>query len=157
MRRKREHLGKRNEIDPKYLRISIRRIAFTHFFLTWPRLVVGLMIAAEHFIAGCWEKTKPIQSPGMPSMKNGNDDPPKGKRGFASMDPEKRRAIASKGGSSVPSEKRAFSIDRELAAVAGRKGGSALNNEDRGFSKDRALASEAGRKGAVARRNKSPD
>ncbi|MBU2167390.1 MAG: general stress protein [Alphaproteobacteria bacterium] len=47
------------------------------------------------------------------------------KRGFASMDPERQRAIARKGGASVPSEKRSFSQDRALAAQAGRKGGEA--------------------------------
>lgn len=46
-------------------------------------------------------------------------------RGFASMDPEKQREIARKGGESVPNEKRSFSQDRELAAMAGRKGGEA--------------------------------
>lgn len=44
-------------------------------------------------------------------------------RGFASMDPAKQRAIASKGGSSVPPEKRPFARDHRLAAEAGRKGG----------------------------------
>ena len=44
-------------------------------------------------------------------------------RGFASMDPAKQRAIASKGGSSVPPEKRPFAQDHRLAAAAGRKGG----------------------------------
>ncbi|MBX9574334.1 MAG: general stress protein [Caulobacteraceae bacterium] len=47
------------------------------------------------------------------------------KRGFASMDPERQREIARKGGASVPSEKRSFSQDRGLAAKAGRKGGEA--------------------------------
>ncbi len=40
------------------------------------------------------------------------------------MDPEKRRAIARKGGASVPSEKRSFTKNRELAVTAGSKGGS---------------------------------
>ena len=44
-------------------------------------------------------------------------------RGFASMDPAKQREIASKGGASVPDEKRSFTQDRTLAAEAGRKGG----------------------------------
>ena len=44
-------------------------------------------------------------------------------RGFASMDPAKQRAIASKGGSSVPPEKRPFAQNHKLAAEAGRKGG----------------------------------
>lgn len=47
------------------------------------------------------------------------------KRGFASMDPDRQREIARKGGASVPSEKRSFSQDRSLAAEAGRKGGEA--------------------------------
>jgi general stress protein YciG len=46
-------------------------------------------------------------------------------RGFASMDRETQRRIASKGGRSVPSEKRSFSMNRKLAAEAGRKGGQA--------------------------------
>lgn len=44
-------------------------------------------------------------------------------RGFASMDAEKQREIARKGGRSVPSEKRSFSQDHKLASEAGRKGG----------------------------------
>ena len=52
-------------------------------------------------------------------MPEGN----KSKRGFASMTPEKQREIASKGGRSVPSEKRSFAQNRDLASQAGRKGG----------------------------------
>ena len=48
-----------------------------------------------------------------------------GKQGFASMDAAKQRSIASKGGSSVPPEKRPFARSQELAAAAGRKGGKA--------------------------------
>jgi general stress protein YciG len=44
-------------------------------------------------------------------------------RGFASMDAEKQREIARKGGRSVPDEKRSFSQNRQLASEAGRKGG----------------------------------
>lgn len=45
-------------------------------------------------------------------------------RGFAAMSPEKRLAIAKKGGAAVPPDKRSFSQNRELAAQAGRSGGS---------------------------------
>ena len=45
----------------------------------------------------------------------------KSTRGFASMDPEKQRQIARKGGTSVPKEKRSFSRNRSLAAEAGRR------------------------------------
>ncbi len=46
-------------------------------------------------------------------------------RGFASMGQDRQREIASKGGRSVPAEKRSFSQDRGLASQAGRKGGQA--------------------------------
>ena len=46
-------------------------------------------------------------------------------RGFASMGQERQREIASKGGRSVPADKRSFSQNRGLAAQAGRKGGQA--------------------------------
>ena len=71
-------------------------------------------------------------------------------RGFASMDPERQRAIARKGGESVPNEKRSFSQNPSLAAEAGRKGGQSVNPEKRSFSQDHNLASEAGRKGGHA-------
>jgi uncharacterized protein len=72
-------------------------------------------------------------------------------RGFASMDQAKQRAIASKGGQSVPPEKRSFSQDPQLAAQAGRKGGESVPPEGRSFSQNRELAAEAGRKGGQAR------
>jgi uncharacterized protein len=71
-------------------------------------------------------------------------------RGFASMDGDKQREIARKGGQSVPAEERSFSKDHELASEAGRKGGRSVPAEERSFSKDRELASEAGRKGGHA-------
>lgn len=71
-------------------------------------------------------------------------------RGFASMDPERQRAIARKGGESVPNEKRSFSQNPRLAAEAGRKGGHSVNPTKRSFSRNHALASEAGRKGGHA-------
>jgi general stress protein YciG len=58
------------------------------------------------------------------------------KRGFASMDPERQREIARKGGASVPGEKRSFSQDRSLAAQAGRKGGEASHG-----TRNRVIAS----------------
>ena len=74
-------------------------------------------------------------------------------RGFASMDPEKQRAIARKGGESVPNEKRSFSQNPSLAAEAGRKGGHSVNPTKRSFSQDHILASAAGRKGGHASHN----
>jgi general stress protein YciG len=69
------------------------------------------------------------------------------KRGFASMDAARQREIASKGGQSVPDEKRSFSRNATLAATAGRKGGQSVPDEKRSFSQDHDLAAAAGRKG----------
>ncbi len=66
------------------------------------------------------------------------------------MDLEKRRAIARKGGESVPNEKRSFSQNPGLASEAGRKGGRSVNPEKRSFSQDHGLAAQAGRKGGHA-------
>jgi uncharacterized protein len=74
----------------------------------------------------------------------------KSTRGFASMDPERQKQIARKGGQSVPDEKRSFSQNPELAAKAGRKGGQSVDPDKRSFSRDHALASAAGRKGGHA-------
>jgi len=83
------------------------------------------------------------------------------KRGFASMDPEKRRAISRMGGKAVPNEKRSFSQNSELASNAGRKGGESVSPEKRSFSQNHELASSAGRKGGNAihgrpRKNEKP-
>ena len=68
-------------------------------------------------------------------------------RGFASMDAERQRRIASMGGKAVPDTKRSFSQNRALAAEAGRKGGQSVPGAKRSFSQNRELAAEAGRKG----------
>lgn len=46
-------------------------------------------------------------------------------RGFAAMDPERVREISRLGGASVPAERRAYSVNRALAAAAGARGGTA--------------------------------
>ena len=79
---------------------------------------------------------------------------PKSKRGFASMDPEKRREIAKKGGAAVPNEKRSFSTSKSLAVSAGRKGGAATPSSKRAYSRDRDLAAKAGRIGGIASQKK---
>lgn len=81
---------------------------------------------------------------------------PKSKRGFASMSPERQREIASRGGKSVPADKRSFSQSVELAAKAGQKGGRALAPEKRSFARDSALASAAGKKGGQASHGGGP-
>ncbi len=77
--------------------------------------------------------------------------PEKKRRGFAAMAPAKQRAIASKGGQSVPAEKRSFARHPDLARTAGRKGGARVPAAKRSFTQDPGLAAEAGRKGGEAR------
>jgi general stress protein YciG len=81
---------------------------------------------------------------------NGMEESAKGKRGFASMDPERRREIARMGGMSVPPEKRSFSQNAGLAVRAGRKGGQSVGPADRSFARDPSLAAKAGAKGGRA-------
>ena len=80
------------------------------------------------------------------------DEQTKPARGFAAMDASRQRAIASKGGQSVPAEKRSFSQDPNLAAEAGRKGGENVPRHERSFARNRELAGEAGRKGGQSPR-----
>ena len=61
-------------------------------------------------------------------------------RGFASMDPEKQREIASEGGRAAHMKGTAHEFDSEEAREAGRKGGEAV-------SRDREHMAEIGRKG----------
>lgn len=58
----------------------------------------------------------------------------KSKRGFAAMSPEKRKAVAAKGGASVPSHKRCFARDKALAARAGSAGGKARGRTRNGIA-----------------------
>src|SRR6516165_650189 len=72
------------------------------------------------------------------------------KRGFASMDPELHRRIASMGGKAVRPESRSFSKNRKLASEAGKKGGVSVPGEKRSFSKNRDLAVRCGRNGGMS-------
>jgi uncharacterized protein len=108
---------------------------------------VATFTAAKHYlINGRTHFTRGMMSATMETPKKS----PASTRGFASMDPEKQRAIARKGGESVPHEKRSFSQNPGLAAEAGRKGGQSVNPSKRSFSRNHTLASEAGRKGGHA-------
>ncbi|MFN8557479.1 MAG: KGG domain-containing protein [Dehalococcoidia bacterium] len=68
----------------------------------------------------------------------------KSKRGFASMDQEKQREIASKGGKAAHAKGRAHQFTPEEAREAGRKGGMAV-------SRDRNHMAAIGREGGEAR------
>lgn len=65
----------------------------------------------------------------------------KAMRGFACVDPDKRREIAAAGGRSHKPEQRPYARDRALAVEAGRKGGLAR------AAKAVAVAREAGFEG----------
>lgn len=67
-------------------------------------------------------------------MENENQNNGTSRRGFASMDEEKQREIASKGGKAAHEKGTAHEFDSQEAAEAGRKGGQAraqnrLNNQ----------------------------
>ncbi|MCC8687982.1 KGG domain-containing protein [Xanthomonas campestris pv. raphani] len=61
-------------------------------------------------------------------------------RGFASMDEDKQREIASKGGKAAHASGNAHEFDSEEAREAGRKGGDSV-------SQDREHMADIGRKG----------
>lgn len=68
----------------------------------------------------------------------------KSKRGFASMDPARQRAIASKGGKAAHAKGTAHEWTSDEAREAGRKGGEVV-------SRDRAHMAAIGREGGEAR------
>lgn len=66
------------------------------------------------------------------------------RRGFAAMDPQKQREIASRGGKAAHELGRAHEFTSEEAREAGRKGGQAV-------ARNRAHMQEIGRRGGIAR------
>lgn len=77
-------------------------------------------------------------------MAEGEEKSGKKLRGFAAMDAEKQRLIASKGGKIAHERGHAHEFTPEEAREAGRKGGVAV-------SKDRKHMAEIGRLGGEAR------
>jgi general stress protein YciG len=67
-------------------------------------------------------------------------------QGFASMTPEKRKAIASKGGKAAHAKGKAHKFNQETGQRAGFNGGRALF-----ATKGRAYMVEIGRKGGLAK------
>jgi general stress protein YciG len=76
-------------------------------------------------------------------MTERNQGNPGGGRGFAGMDPERQRQIASLGGRAAHESGRAHEFDSEEARAAGRKGGEVV-------SQNRAHMAEIGRRGGEA-------
>jgi hypothetical protein len=72
------------------------------------------------------------------------------KRGFASMDADKQREIASKGGKAAHEKGTAHEFTSEEAREAGRKGGETV-------SKDREHMAEIGREGGKSSRKSNLD
>jgi uncharacterized protein len=71
-------------------------------------------------------------------------------RGFASMDPEKQREIASQGGQAAHEKGTAHEFTSEEAREAGRKGGEAAHAKGTAHEFTSEEAREAGRKGGQA-------
>ncbi len=65
------------------------------------------------------------------------------KRGFASMDPEKQREIARKGGKAAHEKGTAHEFSSAEAREAGRKGGEASHGGGRGASSHSSSSSSA--------------
>jgi general stress protein YciG len=78
----------------------------------------------------------------MGSRVNGNTS----NRGFASMDPQRQREIASEGGRAAHEKGTAHEFDSNEAIAAGRKGGEAV-------SQNREHMAEIGRKGGQSSGN----
>ena len=83
-------------------------------------------------------------TPPKPANKSSNNT--SNKRGFAAMDAEQQRAIASRGGQAAHQKGTAHEFNSEEARRAGQKGGEAV-------SRDRAHMSEIGRKGGESRQS----
>jgi general stress protein YciG len=78
------------------------------------------------------------------------------KRGFAGMDREKQREIASKGGKAAHAKGTAHHFTPEEARVAGRKGGQAAHAKGTAHEFTTEEAREAGRKGGQRSQARSP-
>jgi general stress protein YciG len=77
-------------------------------------------------------------------------------RGFAAMDKEKQRAIASKGGKAAHARGTAHEFTPEEARAAGRKGGQAAHAKGTAHEFTPEEAREAGRKGGQSTQKAGP-
>ena len=71
-------------------------------------------------------------------------------RGFAAMDPQRQREIASRGGKAAHQKGTAHEFNSEEARRAGSKGGQAAHRKGTAHEFDSDEAREAGRKGGQA-------
>ncbi len=98
------------------------------------------------------ESGKSAGSSGGSAQKGGGGGSSSGtgpaKRGFAAMDQNQQREIASKGGQAAHQKGTAHEFDSEEARRAGQKGGEAV-------SRNRAHMADIGRKGGESRQSAS--
>jgi len=80
------------------------------------------------------------------AQKSGSGSGGPAKRGFAAMDENQQREIASKGGQAAHQKGTAHEFDSEEARRAGQKGGEAV-------SRDREHMADIGRKGGESRQS----
>jgi general stress protein YciG len=71
-------------------------------------------------------------------------------RGFAAMDPQRQREIASRGGKAAHQKGTAHEFNSDEARAAGSKGGQAAHRKGTAHEFDSDEAREAGRKGGQA-------
>ena len=85
-------------------------------------------------------------------MASGKQDAAKGRsgRGFASMDPQRQREIASQGGRAAHQKGTAHQFNPDEARAAGSKGGQAAHRKGTAHEFTSQEAREAGRKGGLA-------
>jgi general stress protein YciG len=93
-----------------------------------------------------YSENQPAQYPEDPQVKKKGTS----NRGFASMNAETQRSIASKGGKAAHRQGVAHEWSSDEARAAGRKGGEIV-------SQDRNHMAEIGRKGGEARGSKKSD
>ncbi len=80
-----------------------------------------------------------------------HDKPGSGNQGFASMDQEKQREIAKKGGKAAHEKGTAHEFTSEEARQAGQKGGKKAHEKGTAHEFSSEEAREAGRKGGSSR------
>ncbi len=90
--------------------------------------------------------TSKDSSGGKGATSGGNAQKAPAKRGFAAMDQNQQREIASKGGQAAHQKGTAHEFDSEEARRAGQKGGEAV-------SRDREHMADIGRKGGESRQS----
>ena len=90
--------------------------------------------------------SKSSSGSGASAQKSGSGNGGPAKRGFAAMDQNQQREIASKGGQAAHQKGTAHEFDSEEARRAGQKGGEAV-------SRNREHMADIGRKGGESRQS----